>query len=148
MLSTAHLTAAVDKKRPLKKLQPKYIGPFTIIKIISSAAYKLDLPHTLQVHSVFHIFLLKPYYPSPAQFIDRIQSPPPPLPVASSPTPKYEVDCILDKRTFHHQIQYLVCWKGYPQHDATWELLTNPSNAQEAIMDFENSSHTPPLTSL
>jgi hypothetical protein len=145
MLSTAHLTAAVDKKRPLKKLQPKYIGPFPVIKIISPTAYKLDLPHTLQVHPVFHISLLKPYHPSPTHFVDRIQSPPPPLPVASSPTPEYEVDCILDKRTFRQQIQYLVRWKGYPQHDATWEPLINLSNAQEAIMDFENSTPTPPL---
>jgi len=134
----------VDKQRPLRKLQPKYIGPFPIISIISPTAYKLALPHTFQVHPVFHISLLKPHNSTPTHLATRTQPPPPPLPVPTSPTPEYEVECILDKRTFHRQTQYLVLWKGYPRHDATWEPLRNLSNAEQAIQDFEETL-TPPL---
>jgi len=103
LLSTAYLTAPVDKQRPLRKLQPKYIRPFPIISIISPTAYKFALPHTFQVHPVFHISLLKPHNSTPTHLATRTQPPPPPLPVPTSPTPEYEVECILDKRTFYQQ---------------------------------------------
>ena len=42
------------------KLNPRYIGPFTITKKIGTVAYELDLPGELSgVHNVFHISNLK-----------------------------------------------------------------------------------------
>jgi hypothetical protein len=34
-------------------------------------------------------------------------------------------------------LYYLVKWKGYPAHDATWEPVDNLKNAKQAIKDFE-----------
>ena len=59
LLSTAHLQTDAEKRRPLKKLQAKFVGPYKIIAVISPMAYKLDLPSTMHVHPVFHISLLK-----------------------------------------------------------------------------------------
>ena len=39
MLSTAHLTSQADSRRPLRKLQPKFIGPFRIATVISATVY-------------------------------------------------------------------------------------------------------------
>jgi hypothetical protein len=143
LLSTAYITAPADKQRPARKLQPKYIGPFPITTVVSPTAYRLALPYTLRIHPVFHVSLLKPYHPTP-EHLDRRQPPPPPLPTPTAATPEYEVESILDKRTFRRQKQYLVLWKGYPQHDATWEPMNNLDNAKEAIEIFE-AGHTPSL---
>lgn len=38
-----------------KKLVAKYIGPFTVEKVVSPVAYKLKLPKSLRIHPVFHV---------------------------------------------------------------------------------------------
>jgi hypothetical protein len=48
----------IKTKRPMKKLDNKKVGPFTITDKISSHAYKLDLPKTMRIHNVFHVNLL------------------------------------------------------------------------------------------
>ncbi|GJR36065.1 putative reverse transcriptase domain-containing protein [Tanacetum coccineum] len=42
------------------KLNPRYIGPFKVLKIISLVAYRLELPQELSgIHDVFHVSNLK-----------------------------------------------------------------------------------------
>ena len=36
-------------------------------------------------------------------------------------------------------VQYLVLWKGFPLHEATWELVTNLKSALLVIKVFENT---------
>ena len=43
-----------------EKLNPRYVGPYKILKRIDKVTYELELPAELeQVHPVFHISLLK-----------------------------------------------------------------------------------------
>ncbi len=46
-------------KRPNDKLDFKKLGPFTIIQKISKNNYKLSLPKTIQIHSIFYISLFE-----------------------------------------------------------------------------------------
>jgi len=141
LLSTAHLQTDAEKRRPLRKLQSKFVGPYIISSVISPTAYKLDLPASMRVHPVFHISLLRRYHPAPQEFASRVQAPPPPIEISGQDA-EYEVQAILDKRTHYRKVQYLVHWKGYPAYDATWEPLDNLKNAQDAIARFENSGRS------
>jgi hypothetical protein len=52
-------TRNISTKRPSKKLDYKYIGPYKITQKISENNYKLDLPPKVKLHSIFYIALLK-----------------------------------------------------------------------------------------
>ena len=140
LLSTAHIKTDAEKHRPLKKLQAKFIGPYPIEAVISPTAYKLQLPKNMRVHPVFHISLLKRHQPSPQEFVSRTQAPPPPVKISGSQDLEYEVQEILNKRRYYGKTQYLVLWKGYPRHDATWEPADNLKNAADALAKY-NTEH-------
>ena len=70
---------------------------------------------------MFHVSLLKPYIESDV-FNDRDQPRPPPDNYDNPDgEPEYEIEKIINKRIRGRKIDYLVLWKGYPIHDATWE---------------------------
>ena len=47
-----------------KKLQPRYIGPFSILQRVGKVAYRLELPVSLsRIHDVFLVSLPKKYHP-------------------------------------------------------------------------------------
>ena len=53
------------------KLAPRYIGPFEILEKVNTVAYRLALPPDLsQVHSVFHVSMLRKYIRDPLHVID------------------------------------------------------------------------------
>jgi hypothetical protein len=114
-----------------KKLMPRYLGPFKVVKKVGEVAYKLDLPGHMRVHPVFHVSLLEKYRSD-----GRYQPPPPVMEVDG--VPEYEVAAIRDKRTGRGgSCSYLVSWVGYgPEHD-TWEPLSHLGNAKEAIAEYE-----------
>lgn len=146
LLSTANLRSSIIVGAP--KLLPKFIGPYTIKKIISRNAYELELPNTIHIHPVFHIHLLKPYLDPNKDFPSRIRNPTPEPEFIDEDEPAWNVESILKKRRRGRNIEYLVKWQDYPIEEATWEPLENLENADEAIQEFEdreNISRKSPL---
>jgi hypothetical protein len=47
------------KAQEYHKLEPKFYGPYQIIKCIGSVAYKVSLPTSFKIHLVFHVSFLK-----------------------------------------------------------------------------------------
>ncbi|KAG8382501.1 hypothetical protein BUALT_Bualt05G0083800 [Buddleja alternifolia] len=44
-----------------KGLVRKYEGPYPVVAKVGKVSYRLDLPSTLKIHSVFHVSMLRPY---------------------------------------------------------------------------------------
>jgi hypothetical protein len=63
LLSTANLRLPLGTKR-VKKLAPKFIGPFSILeRIAEGRAYRLELPPHMRLHPTFHVWSLRSFYP-------------------------------------------------------------------------------------
>ena len=127
-------TKNVRLKNPgARKLLPKWIGPYKVIKRVGKVAYQLDLPSNLKLHDVFHVSLLHVYHS------DGTVQPPPPILIEGDE--EFEVDRILDhKDKFVNKTrttrEYLVKWLGYgPEHN-TWEPERNLQNCQEALGNY------------
>ncbi|KAI2647808.1 Transposon Tf2-9 polyprotein [Labeo rohita] len=45
---------------PCRKLNPRYVGPFKIIKQITPVSFRLDLPAEYRISPTFHVSLFKP----------------------------------------------------------------------------------------
>jgi hypothetical protein len=101
------------------KLAPRFYGLYTILRRVSSVAYKLDLPPTSKIHLVFHVPQLKLKLGSSS--------------TASATLPPVDVDGIIQLeleeillRHFHPQnncsiTELLVRWAGQSPEDAMWE---------------------------
>ncbi len=44
------------------KLKPRFVGPYTIEKLVGNNAVKLKLPENSKVHDVFNVSLIKKYF--------------------------------------------------------------------------------------
>ena len=140
LLSTDHLRlAGADKRTP--KFTYKYIGPFSIKRVIGQNAYELDLPAQLQIHPVLNISRLKTYHDGQQKFPDRPapETRPPPEASSEGDASTFEVKSILAKRGSGSRTQYLVEWVGYPRWEATWETASNLSGARQAMAEYEQA---------
>ena len=110
----------IKMTRPTKKIDYKWLGPYTIDWVISRNAYRLKLWASFgQVHPVFSVTLLRPYDDDPIAERQECHPPPPP-PVICDSIKEYEVEKILDSRIFHGKVEYLVHWKGYGVEEDEW----------------------------
>ncbi|KAK3535713.1 hypothetical protein QTP70_020568, partial [Hemibagrus guttatus] len=127
-------------KLPCRKLSPKFIGPFEIVRQVNPVAYRLRLPASYRICPTFHASLLKPAHASAGESVVG-GDPPPPLDVEGSPA--YQVRSLLDSRRWRTHLQYLVDWEGYGPKELSWvdaSDILDPS----LIEDFHRDHPTKP----
>ena len=125
-----------------KKLMEKWIGPYEVTQITPNVV-ELRLPKTLRIHPVVNVSHVKPYLgPLPGQPVSR----PGLIQVSEERNEEYEVDYIVASHIYKRQLQYLVHWKGYEEHERTWEPASNVKNAPLVVEHFYKENPSAPRT--
>ena len=119
------------KGKGLRKLYPKFIGPFRITRMVGKNAAELELPPEWSMHNVFHVSLLRPY-------TARDGAHEVPLPAVDEGMPSYAVEAVLDRRLktvgSKTYSEYLVKWHGFSDEHNSWETSENiPSSMLQAF---------------
>ncbi|KAL0148322.1 hypothetical protein M9458_056384, partial [Cirrhinus mrigala] len=98
-------------RQPCRKLSPRYIGPFKILRRINDVTFQLQLPPRYRIHPTFHVSLLKPCYPSATEQPGAEILEPPSI---------YTVHEILGSRRRGGRLEYLIDWEGYGPEERSW----------------------------
>lgn len=101
------------------KLTLQYYHPFRILERVGPVTYRLELPEGSQIHSVFHVSLLKWEIQDPLQASSIV-----PLTREEGQLVAQPVR-ILDRKRVHKMnkaaTQVLVKWRNLREEKATWE---------------------------
>ncbi|KAL0152980.1 hypothetical protein M9458_051733 [Cirrhinus mrigala] len=128
---------------PCKKLSPRYVGPFKIVKQITPVSFRLQLPADYRISPTFHVSLLKPAGdPEGVENLDET-APWGPPPTIIDGEEVYRVNTILDSRRRRGHLQYLVDWEGFGPEERSWVAagdILDPS----LTTDFHSTHYTPP----
>jgi hypothetical protein len=132
MLNGQHLKT----KRPSRKLDHKYHGPFQIERIISPTAVRLTLPHKWRKHPTFHVSEIEPYQSGSHEIID-------PAKVLRESDDleadeEYDVEDIKGCVKRKNRVLYHVKWLGWPlKKHWTYEPFENFSEGGlEKLREF------------
>jgi hypothetical protein len=104
------------------KLSPRYVGPFKVLKQVSSLANKIEMPPNLAgVHDVFHFSQLRKCMHDPSQVINHE-----PLDIQPNLTYEELPVQILDRKEQQLRTKTIplvkVLWRNHGIEEASWEL--------------------------
>jgi len=121
----------VKTKRPSKKLDYKFLGPYRIEETIGTHAYRLNIKDS-NIHPVFHVSLLEPYKRREDE--TNVQ----PAPLKDLSEDEWEAERILQKRVSRRKgTEYLVKWAGFDDVENTWEPAANIKHMVKLLNDFK-----------
>ncbi|SPC67975.1 uncharacterized protein UHOD_12199 [Ustilago sp. UG-2017b] len=100
--------------RPTKKLDYHHLRPFSISEVISSHAYRLQLPPSMKIHNIDIEYKVE-------QVLDS------------------KVD-----HCYSDPLFYLVRWVGYRPDHNSWEPASNLTHASDMIAEFHAANPTHP----
>ena len=111
------------------KLQPKWLGPFKLLRMVGTQAAELELPSTMKIHDVFHVSLLKPFSTRPGE-----SSNPPVVYVDGDQ--EFDVEYIKSHCGSKRNQEYLVHWEGYSAEHNSWEPAAALRSCPAAVKSY------------
>ncbi|KAJ9512261.1 hypothetical protein QJQ45_012828 [Haematococcus lacustris] len=123
LLSTQNMRGKANQPG-VRKLKPRYVGPFSVQYMVGKAAVKLWLPDEWsRLHNVFHVSL----------WLDG--------------EPQYTVEKVVGHRLepnkgkrkgkcTKRRLEFLVKWQGHGDEHNTWELSTQLVGCQELLARY------------
>ncbi len=115
---------------PCKKLSPRYVGPFKIIRQITPVSFRLALPAHYRISPTFHVSLLKPAGGPRGEEVQDEAGDQRAPPIIVDGQEAYQIREILDSRRQGRFLQYLIDWEGYGPEERSWvnaEDILDPS---------------------
>jgi hypothetical protein len=111
----------VDVAMKKKKLQPRFIGPYQILRKVGTIAYQLTLPPYLSnLHDVFHVSQLRKYVSDPSHILEADD-----IPLKPNVSYQLKPKKILDRgeKTLRNKVIPLVkvLWENIDSSKITWE---------------------------
>src|SRR5258708_3412033 len=135
--------------QPMKKLDHKWAGPFTITKVVSPAAIKLHLSaQEKNIHPIVSVSSIHPYILD--EIVECLQ-PPQPSPVTVNDQEEYKVEEILDSRFRWGKLWYLVKFVSWSNSDNMWLPHTEvhtPAVVKEFHLQHPDALHTSSTSTL
>lgn len=131
-LKTDHLQL---QSLPTKKLSPKWVGPFTVLQVVSPSAYKLDIPASWRRHPVFNISQLKPFHGTRRGWQQPVFTPD-----QTGDDAVFEVEQLLGHRKKRNVWEFLVRWKHYDASEDTWEPEGNLQGAPLILKQYKREN--------
>ena len=107
------------KKKGDEKLQPRFYGPYKIIRKVCEVAYELDFLANNKIHNVFHVSCLKKAVGQQIVASEEL----PPLDDEGHLVLVPEKVLMAKERKLRNITikEYLIQWKELLSEDATWE---------------------------
>ena len=126
-----------------KKLQPLFVGPFPITKIMGPATYKIELPPHIKGHNVLNVSKLKLHHENEIE--GRYVKPPGAAGTDHDGNELFTMQKVLDMKFLHGKKYYLIEWAGY-ESESTWEpasSIMKDAESQKVIQDFLKTYQPP-----
>ncbi|KAJ9521797.1 hypothetical protein QJQ45_024663, partial [Haematococcus lacustris] len=145
LLSTQNMRGKANQPG-VRKLKPRYVGPFNVQYMVGKAAVKLWLPDEWsRLHNVFHVSLVKPYRTDASEAVPGLAGPPPVQWLDGEP--QYTVEKVVGHRlepskgkrkgkSKKRRLEFLVKWQGHGDEHNTWELSTQLVGCQELMARY------------
>ncbi|KAJ9512274.1 hypothetical protein QJQ45_012943 [Haematococcus lacustris] len=145
LLSTQNMRGKANQPG-VRKLKPRYVGPFNVQYMVGKAAVKLWLPDEWsRLHNVFHVSLVKPYRTDASGAVPGLAGPPPVQWLDGEP--QYTVEKVVGHRlepskgkrkgkSKKRRLEFLVKWQGHGDEHNTWELSTQLVGCQELMARY------------
>ncbi len=105
---------------PCRKLSPRYVGPFKILRQITPVSFRLSLPANYRISPTFHVSLLKPAGGAIGVEDQEEAGDQGAPPIIMDGEEVYRVQEVLDSRRRGRVLQYLVDWEGYGPEERSW----------------------------
>ena len=114
------------------------LGSFGVIRN-KEVSVEFQLPQLMKIHNVFHTNLLQKASTDP--LTNQVNELPPPFIIKNEQ--EWEVEDILDARSYRGKLQYWVKWVGWDE-DIEWYHATEFGNFPEILENFHSRSSDKP----